>query len=197
MAAYPVGQQQGPLQRWQRGGDGAELQLDKPLGVEGVGDAGDVTGPFHHRHRFLDVAAGDGRLPQQGGDVGPPSDCHGDGAQIAQGPVHLLSGIEAGKRPRQVACPPQRVPALAERVADAEAVTQRREPGDGVVEQRERQIRAAADALGEGGGHGQVPARLGRAHPPAQQHRVLGDRERHGPAVVDDPRHRQGGEERR
>ena len=55
----------------------------------------------------------------------------------------------------------------------------------------------AAEALGEGGGHGQVPARLGGADEPAQQHGVLGDGERHGPAVVDDPGHGQGGEERR
>ena len=72
-----------------------------------------------------------------------------------------------------------------------------REPGDGVVEQRERELRPAAEALGEGGGHGQVPARLGGADAPAQQHGVLGDGEGHGSAVVDDPGHGQGGEERR
>ena len=185
----PVGQEQAPLQRWQGGVDGAELQLDEPLDVEGVGDAGDVAGPFHHRHRFVDLAAGDGRLPQQGGDVGAPGECHGDGAQIAQGSVDLLGGVEAGERPRQVAGPPERVSSLAERVADAEGVAQRGEPGDGVVEQREREIGPAAEALGEGGGHGQVPARLGGADEPAQQHGVLGDGERHGSAVVDDPGH--------
>ena len=103
--------------------------------------------------------------------------------------MDLLGGVEAGERPRQVAGPPQRVSALAERVADAERVAHRGEPGDGVVEQREREIRPAAETLGEGGGHGQVPARLGGADAPAQQHGVLGDGEWHGAAVVDDPRH--------
>ena len=135
--------------------------------------------------------------PEQGGDVGPSGECHGDGAQIAQGSVDLFSGVEGGERSRQVACPPERVSPLAERVAGAEGVAHGVEPGDGVVEQREREIRPAAEALGEGGGHGQVPAGLGGADESAQQHRVLGDGEWHGPAVVDDPRHRQGGEERR
>ena len=94
--------------------------------------------------------------------------------------MDLLGGVEAGERPRQVACPPERVSSLAERVADAEGVAHRGEPGDGVVEQREREIRPAAEALGEGGGHGQVPARLGGADEPAQQHGVLGDGEGHG-----------------
>ena len=187
----PVGQEQGPLERWNGGVDGAQLQLDERVDVEGVGDAGDVAGPFHHRHRFVDMAASDGRLPQEGGDVGTPGDRHRDGAQIAQGSVDLLGGIETGQGLRQVAGPPEGVSALAECVAEAEGVAQGGEPGDGIIEQCEREIGPTAEPLGECGGHGQVPARLGGAHDPAQEHGLLGDGARHGSAIVDDRAHGQ------
>jgi hypothetical protein len=54
--------------------------------------------------------------PEQGGHVGTPGEGHGDRAQIAQGSVDLLGGIEGGARSGPVARPPQRVSSLAERV---------------------------------------------------------------------------------
>ena len=95
--------------------------------------------------------------PQEGGDVGTPGDCHRDGAQIAQGSVDLLGGVETGQGLRQVAGPPQGVSALAECVSEAEGVAQGGEPGDRIIEQCEREIGPTAESLGECGRHGQVP----------------------------------------